>query len=388
MKDEIKRELLTHIIPFWDKLLDKENGGFCGYAGHDLIVNRGAFKGAILHSRILWFYSSCYLMFRDDEYLAKARHCYDFMVKHFLDRESGGLFWSVNVKGVPVNPMKHGYCNAFFIYALASFYEATRDSAALNNAMRMFEIVETRLVDTIGYRESCDRDWNTIENDELSENGIKADKTMNTILHLIEAYTELFRVSNNGDVLSRLEFLLKLTYVKIYDPSRQRLSVFFDRDMNPIGDVHSYGHDIEAAWLIGRAIDVAGDSFPPELNQKIREMNQALVEKVDEVAFCESGAMYYESVDGFVNKTRTWWVQAEAFVGFLDAYRLSGKQRYLDRATGLWEYIKAYMIDRRQGGEWYNELTKDHIPKELPVADEWKCPYHNGRMCLEALTRL
>jgi mannobiose 2-epimerase len=400
MKAEIKKELTERIIPFWNSIADFENGGFYGYVADSLQVDKGAFKGSILHSRILWFYSNCYLVLKDENCLKMAKHCYDFMVKYFLDRESGGVFWSVNVKGMLVNPMKHGYCNAFFIYALASFYAASGDKTALNNAMRVFEVIETEMVDEFGYRESCDRDWNEIENDELSENGIKADRTMNTVLHLIEAYTELYRVSNNEDVLGRLRHLLELAYTKVYNPAKMRLEAFFDNRMNVIGDVHSYGHDAEAGWLIGRALDIAGESaIGHDLYTKLRSMNKALFHKVDEVAFADNGAMFYESVgqgahiinpvnpapalQTTLNKRRVWWAQTEGVVGFLYAYGLYGEQRYLERAVALWAYIKENFIDKRAGGEWFSELDEnDVVDHTLPVVDEWKCPYHNGRMCL------
>ncbi|MCL2755316.1 MAG: AGE family epimerase/isomerase [Oscillospiraceae bacterium] len=389
------------MIPFWNSLVDNENGGFYSYVDHDLIVNKGSFKSAILHARILWFYSNCYLVLKDEKCLNLAKHCYDFMVKHFIDKESGGIFWSVNVKGVPANPMKHIYCHAFFLYALSSYYDATKDSLAMNNAMRMFELIETQMCDTIGYRECFDRDWNLIDNDELSENGIKAEKTMNTILHLIEAYTELYRVNKNGDVLTRLKYLLELIHDRVYDKPNRRLNVFFDNNMNVLGNIYSYGHDIEAAWLLNRAIDIAGEppganqaapgstsSLPVDLCEKIREMSKVLAAKIDEVAFDEDGSMYYENDNGMVNKKRVWWVQAEALVGFLDAHEVSGEQKYLDRATRMWEYIKARVIDRRPGGEWYNELNKDGVPDTtMPTVDEWKCPYHNGRMCLQVIAR-
>jgi mannobiose 2-epimerase len=287
--------------------------------------------------------------------------------------------------------MKHAYNHAFFVYALASYYDASKDSTALNNAMRVFEILETQMADKIAYKECCDRDWNLIDNDELSENGIKAEKTMNTILHLIEAYTELYRVGKNDDVMGRINRLLELMYIRIYDPNRRQLKVFFDSDMNEKGNVHSYGHDIEAAWLLGRTLKICDDDIPYELYRNIEDMNKALVEKIDEVAFCENGtkSMYYESVNGNVNRTRTWWVQAEGVVGFLDAHNRCGKPEYLDRAQGLWDYIKSCVIDKRPGSEWFSELNNDHVPdKSMPMADEWKCPYHNGRMCIEVMASL
>ena len=391
MKNEIKQELIGHIIPFWDSLTDNQNGGFYGYVGYDLGVDKNASKNAVIHSRILWFYANCCLVLKDKRYLKQAGHCYDFIMKHFFDREKEGVYWSVKADGSPDNPMKHVYAQSFMIYALASYYDASGDSAALDTAMELFKLIETLTADKIAYRECFDRDWNPADNHEMSENGIKAEKSMNVVLHLIEAYTELYRVGRDSRVAEKLKDLLALTYDKIYDGSKRQLSVFFDNDMNVLGNIHSYGHDIEASWLIGRALDIAKDAIPLELTQDIRRMNRDLVERIDVVAFCEdeSGGLYYESDGGRVNKKRVWWAQSEGFVGFLNAYRLYGEKRYLDRADRLWGYIKAHVIDRREGGEWYNELDKHDTPvKSLPVVDEWKCPYHNGRMALMALELL
>ncbi|MCL2634458.1 MAG: AGE family epimerase/isomerase [Oscillospiraceae bacterium] len=382
--NEIKNELINHIIPFWNNLADYENGGFYGYMDYDLNLNKKADKGVILHSRILWFYSNCYLTLKDPACLELAKHCFDFLTKHCVDNEFGGVYWLMSYDGNPVNTMKHGYNHAFFIYALSSYYDASGDNSALELAMKMFGIVEEKFTDDVSYREACTREWEEHRNDELSENGIYADKTMNTVLHLIEAYTELYRVHNDKCVAERLEFMLNLTYDKIYDKPNKQLKVFFDKGMNVLGNVHSYGHDIEAAWLIGRAIDVAEKALPAELCGNIREMNRALAERIDEVSF-DGFAMNYECDNGVINKKRVWWAQAEALVGFLDAYRLYGEQRYLKRAEGLWEYIKTHVVDKRDGGEWYSELDEDNTPYEKPTVDEWKCPYHNGRMCLEAI---
>ncbi|MDR0222007.1 MAG: AGE family epimerase/isomerase [Oscillospiraceae bacterium] len=384
MYDEIKSELINRIIPFWNGLADYENGGFYGYVGRDLKPDKKYDKGAVLHSRILWFYSNCYLALKIPACLEMARHCYDFAARSYLDREYGGVYWSVKFDGKPAETMKHGYCHAFFIYALASYYDASGVQAALDLAMELFGVVEEKLADGVSYREACERDWRDRENDELSENGITAEKTMNTVLHLIEAYTELYRVCKDARVAGRLEFLLSLTYDKIYDKANRRLRVFFDKRMNAKGNIHSYGHDIEAAWLAGRALDVAGGVLPGGLAENVRAMNRALAENIYETAF-DGVAMNYENDDGVVNTARVWWVEAEALVGFLDAYRLYGERRFLERAKALWEYIKSEIIDPREGGEWLPQVGANGVPAEMPVVDEWKCPYHNGRMCLKAI---
>ena len=216
-KEEIRSELENHIIPFWNGLCDYEKGGFYGYMSSDLELDKNAEKGVILHSRILWFYSNCYLTLKREDCLEKAKHCFEFLKNYCVDRDRGGVYWLMNADGTVSDSMKHTYCQAFFIYAMASYYDASKDKEALDLAMSVFETVETKCVDDVAYLEAQSKEFELVENDALSENGLMADKTMNTVLHLIEAYTELYRVTPDKRVLERLKFQLELTYDKIYD---------------------------------------------------------------------------------------------------------------------------------------------------------------------------
>lgn len=381
---EAKKELTEHILPFWNRLEDTEHGGFYGYMDHDLKLDKNAEKGVILHSRILWFYSNCYLVLKDAECLKKAKGCYDFMVQYCVDREYGGVYWSVNADGSPKDDMKHTYCQAFFIYALSSYYDASRDGEALKLALEMFETVEERCTDEVAYLEAMSRKWETVENDALSENGLMADKTMNTTLHLLEAYTELYRVSGDERVADRLKFQLRLFLDKIYFKEDARLLVFFNKNLNVIGDIHSYGHDIEATWLMDRACEVLGDEA---FTEEVSEMNKKIVAHIAEIAY-KDGSLLNERDKTEINTWRIWWVQAEAVVGFLNAYQKYENAEYMDIARNIWEYIKKAVIDRREGGEWFSQVDENGVPAKFkPTVDPWKCPYHNGRMCLEIIKR-
>ncbi|MCL2036054.1 MAG: AGE family epimerase/isomerase [Oscillospiraceae bacterium] len=387
MKNEIINHLNEHIIPFWDSLVDRENGGFYGYVGNDLKPDKTADKGAVLHLRILWFYSNCYLILGDEKHLKTAKHCYDFIVKHFWDKEWGGVFTNVTATGKSLSPYeKSGYSYAFFIYAMSSYYAASGDSAAFELVLELFRKVEVK-----GYYETYAQNWCS-----RSEN-----KTAGYILHLVESYTEFYRVTESLSLKAHIakctEEILRIIYDKIYNKDEGCLYEVFDENMNVVGDKRMYGHYVEAAWLIGRTLDTFGDLFDLDLTAKIRVMNESLYKKADEVAFSTGGALYYEEVGGVVNKRRAWWPQAEGVVGFLDAFRRTGEQKYFERAEGLWGYIKSHVIDKREGGEWFNELDENENPVtetfdekkgkmvELPIVGDWKCPYHNGRMCLMAM---
>ena len=389
MKDEIKNELLNDIIPFWNNLRDDEFGGWYGLVDSNLKLDKKGEKGVILHSRILWFYSNAYMVLKDPKLLDNAKHAYEFLTEKCYDKEYGGVYWSMNYDGTVLDDMKHSYCQGFFIYALSSYYRASGDKNALKIAYEVMDLVEKHHADNVAYKEKLSRDWTKeLANDELSENGLMADKTMNTTLHLMEAYTELYLADHNPKVLERLKFQLDVSYDKIYDKKNHKLFVFFDKDLNEIGNVHSYGHDIEATWLTDRALDVIGDE---EYAKKFREMDKDIVANIAKVAYDkESGSLLNEVDKGVVNRQRVWWVQAESVVGFLNAYqRKYGGKEYLEIAENIWNYIKNNIVDKREGGEWIWDLNdKGELDPARNVVDPWKCPYHNGRMCLEAIRRL
>lgn len=387
--NEIKTELTDHIIPFWNGLRDDENGGFYGYLSYGLELDKEADKGVILHSRILWFYSNAYLTLGDEKLLDNAAHAFRFIRDNCVDYEYGGVYWMMDYKGGVADDMKHTYNIAFAIYALSSYYRASRDKAALNLAVKLFLDVEENTLDEYGYGEAFDRKWNLVDNDALSENGLKADKTMNAILHLIEAYTELYRALGEAEmkrdrVGQRLRFQLGQMRDIVYTPENDALKVFFDTKFGLVGDIHSFGHDIEASWLMDRACDVLGDE---ELREQFAEMDLRIARNIEKIAL-EEGALNNERENEKIDKTRVWWVQAESVVGFINAYQHSGEEHFLKAAAGVWDYIKTDIIDKRPGSEWYSEVAFDHKPHDYKeIVGPWKCPYHNGRMCMEVIAR-
>lgn len=385
MKNEIKNHLQKQLIPFWKSLRDEQYGGYYGYMGMDGQIDKKAVKGCILNSRITWFFSQAYLLLKDETILEEARHGFEFLKKYCYDEKFEGVYWSLTYDGEPEDDTKHTYNQAFAIYALSSYYEATKDEESIQIAEKLYEVIEQKCKDEAGYLEAFTRDFKPESNEKLSENGVMASRTMNTLLHIFEAYTEFYKVTKREDVANKLKWILDIMADKIYNPDLQRQEVFFDLNYHSLIDLHSYGHDIETAWLIDRGLEVLEDE---EYEEKIRPIIKNLTKKIYDIAF-DGYSVSNECEKGVVDTDRVWWVQAESIVGFLNGWQKEGKKDYYEAAEQIWEYIKTNIIQENLGGEWCWLINKDgRVYEEKPLVDPWKCPYHNGRMCIEVIRRL
>lgn len=386
--NEIETHLKEKLIPFWEGLKDKENGGYYGYMGYDLAIDTHYEKGCILNSRILWFFSNAYMLLGEDHLKDAAEHAYKFLKDCCIDKENGGVYWSVTYNGKISDDTKHTYNQAFAIYALSSYYDAIKDEEALKIAEELFNLIEEKCTDEYGYLEAFSRTFEPAGNDKLSENGVMADKTMNTLLHVFEAYTEYYRVSHNEKAAARLRFMLDIFKNNVYNEKLERQEVFFDQKYTPLIDLYSYGHDIETAWLLDRGLEVLGDSGYIEM---FAPVTHALAVNIYNRAFV-NGSVLNEAENGVNDTTRIWWVQAESIVGFInEGMKIPGtdeSSKYFKAAEALWEYIKEFIIDKREGSEWFWSVNADGEPCQKPIVEPWKCPYHNGRMCIEIVRRM
>ena len=387
-KQDAIREVKENILPFWQGIADEENGGFYGEADFYGNLDKTAAKGCILNSRILWTFSAAYRIFGDAAYRTCAQRARDFLSSAFLDTTHGGLYWLVDHTGKAMDTRKQFYNIAFGIYALSEHYIATGDKSSLELAMSFFDATEHYGLDTSagGYIEACTREWHGIDDFRLSDKDLNCPKSMNTNLHILEAYTNLARASNDGRVRKALDALLHITLEKIV--SRDwHFELFFDMDWNSLTKDISYGHDIEGSWLMYEAALASGD--------------ESIITKVTQTALAIAEVIYTTAIDhtnnglfsgcneaGFIHTKKEWWPQAEAVVGFYNAYELSGDQKYLEAADVIWSYIQNHFVDRTNG-EWHNELSLDNTPDTgMPKAGFWKCPYHNARVCFEMIRRI
>lgn len=393
-KTELRQHLTETILPFWMNLTDWERGGWYGYVDKDLDVKKDAHKGCILNSRILWTFSTAARVTGDEKYLEYARHALDFMEK-FEDKERGGVYWSVTAEGNPLDKTKHTYCQAFAIYGLAAYIRAAspedpRRQTALKRALRLFGVIEHDCILSGSYGEAFEPDFSPAGNEKLSDNptlmarGETAFRTMNTLLHVLEAYAEFYRAVPLENVrtagVTCLERFLKV----MYNAPKRRLEVFFDKDYRSLLDMQSYGHDIEASWLMW---DAAETLLPENEREPYRQMCLTLAEATHERAFTDHG-MENEIVEGIVEHTRVWWVQAETVLGFANAAALCGDPVWLKRAQAQWAYVRQCIVDPRPHAEWYWSTDEHGVPTAKPIVEEWKCPYHNGRMCLRLMETL
>ncbi len=383
---EVKDNLNNCIRPFWHSLIDHEYGGFYGRMDINLKLYKDAEKGTILNSRILWFFSSAYALEPNENDLECAEHAYAYMINHCVDREYGGVFWSTNYDGTPLDTSKHTYNQAFAIYGLSAYYAVTKKKEALDLAMALYDLIEKKCRDQYGYLEAFDRKFEPVSNEKLSENGILAEKTMNTILHVLEAYTELYKVSGSPRVADSMKWIFGTIAGKVYNPSLHRQNVFFDKMMTNLIDLQSYGHDIETTWLLDRGLEVLGDG---KLIEQFRPITKDLVASVYERAYMPDGSVINEAENGIKDTTRIWWVQAESMVGFTNAYQKNpADTKYLEAVVAIWEYCKKYLIDKRPGGEWFWDVDENGVPSsKKDIVEPWKCPYHAGRMCIELIRR-
>lgn len=425
LRNEVRQELENDILPFWmEKMTDSGRGGFYGRIDGGDTLHADAPKGAILNARILWTFSAAYRILRRPEYLDTATRAKRYLIDRFYDNDFGGVYWSLDADGNPLDTKKQIYAQGFAIYGLGEYARATGDDEALDYAVRLFNLIEEHSFDRgrNGYVEAFMRDWSVIGDMRLSDKDENASKTMNTHLHILEPYANLYRVWKDSRLERQLRNMIGLFTGKIMNRETSHLDLFFDDDWHTRGDIVSYGHDIEASWLIHEAALVLGDKA---LLKEIEPVIVNIARAADE-GLNPDGSLIYEQTSGRVDEQTSgqadgqtsrqgtdgvqagkqgeapcqlvtctsstdkelhWWVQAENVVGHVNLYQHFGDEAALDTAVKCWQFIKNSLIDREHG-EWHWSLMPDGtVNRRDDKAGFWKCPYHNGRMCMEIIER-
>jgi mannobiose 2-epimerase len=377
------------MLPYWvENAVDEENGGFLGQIRQNGERVRDAAKGSVLNARILWTFAAAHRLIGDDRFRELAERAHSYFTEQFWDPVNGGVFWSVDNRGSPLETRKQTYAQAFALYGLSEYHRATGDRGALSQAIRILELIETHTLDTEhgGYVEALSRSWEWIEDVRLSEKDLNAPKNMNTHLHVLEAYTNLFRTWPDPLLREKLASLVGLFLEKVIDRNRHHLHTFFEMDWTPVTKLISFGHDIEASWLLPEAADVLGD---PATRSAIRDAAIALARATLAEGIDTDGGLLNEALpNGETDADKYWWVQAEAIVGFANAYQETQDADFTEAAVAVWEFARRNLADEKLG-EWYFRVDRDGEP--YPEDDKvgmWKCPYHGARACLEIVERV
>jgi len=388
LKQRATKILRDNILPFWmDKMADREHGGYYGQmTGRDELV-RDADKGCILNARLLWSFAAAYRVLGDRDYLKAATRSLNYIIEHFYDHVYGGLYWSLDCHGMPRDTKKQFYAIGFGIYGLSEYARATGDQRVLQYAQDLYRCIEEHSFDSCnnGYIEACTREWGHIADMRLSDKDENQSKTMNSHLHILEPYTNLYRVWRNEELAARLRNLILLFLDKFMNKKTHHLDLFFDDEWHGRRNLESFGHDIEASWLLTEAADVLADD---EISARVEVAMRQIADAADE-GLRPDGAMVYERFKdtGEINEEKHWWVQCENVIGHVNLYQHSHDPRDLEKAACCLDFIEKYLIDR-ENGEWHWCLMPDGTVNTIDdKAGFWKCPYHNSRMCLELIER-
>jgi len=389
LKYELLKILKENILRYWVKnAVDEEYGGFAGYISSDNKVNKKASKGIILNTRILWTFSAAARFLKDRGYGKLADLAYSYLKENFIDYQYGGVFWELDYRGKPIIKKKQVYAQAFAIYALAEYYMMDRKTEVLDLAKDIYYLIEKYSYDTKyqGYIEAFSENWDDLDDVRLSEKDRNAKKTMNTHLHVLEAYTNLYRIWPEKQVYKSLKKIIDV-FIGHFINEHNHLNLFFNEKWELTDNIISFGHDIEFSWLFTEAAEVIYD--PGHIDQ-IRNIAVQMADTVINEGLDPDGGIFYERNPGtnHLDTDKHWWVQAEGMVGLVNAFQITNNNLYLEKAMELWEFINSFIIDHKYG-EWFWKVNIRGMPyREVEKAGFWKCPYHNSRTCMEVINRL
>ncbi|MBA0883125.1 AGE family epimerase/isomerase [Flavobacterium undicola] len=387
LQSELTTEL-NNILDYWSKFtIDTKKEGFIGQIDSNDHINYQAEKGSVLNARILWTFSAAYQLTKKEEHKCIAKRAFDYIVNHFYDTEFGGVFWSVHYDGTPKDTKNQIYAIAFVIYGMTEYYAISKEEKALEIAINLYQKIQEYCYDPVnkGYLEAFTREWKNIDDLRLSDKDANEKKTMNTHLHIVEGYANLYKVWKNENLRNVIVELLEVIETHFINEATGHLKLFFDENWTEKPDVISYGHDIEASWLLLQCAEIVG-------NQKLIDNYTKYAIQITDATFegiDNDGGLWYEydlKTSELVTE-KHWWPQAELIIGFYNSYQLTAKEIYLDVVLKNWAFVKKYILDTKNG-EWYWGLNADYSLMPKDKAGFWKCPYHNGRACIELISRI
>jgi mannobiose 2-epimerase len=382
-------EEMFDILGWWSThMVDDVHGGFYGRMDGSGHLFPQADKGIILNTRILWTYAAAALATGHSPFHQLADRAFQYLCDHFWDDTHGGVFWAVDFFGKPTDNRKQIYAQAFAIFALSEYYFLTKNEEALDKAKKLFWLIEQYSRDKVknGYISAFSHDWSNMDDIRLSEKDMNEPKIMNTHLHILEAYMNFYRVMPSAALGKALGNCIMLFLDHFFNPETASLHIYFNETWKPIGHERSYGHNIEASWMLMEAAELLGNS---DLLKRVGQVSIQLAESVLDEAVDSDGAIFNEGSKGGITDTdKHWWPQAEAVVGFWNAFEMTGDSEFARASSKCWDFIREKLADQKHGEwHWRTDIQGNPILSE-DKAGPWKAPYHNGRMCIEMLRRL
>lgn len=387
LKKEFENELTDNILNYWVKeVYDPKRKTFFGKITNEGVKYSEAPLSAVFTTRVMWTFAAAYRVYPTAIYKKMTDEAFRILLDHFWDKENGGIYWSVFPDGKPEDKKKQFYAEAFFIYALSEYYLAFKNEKAKQIAVSMFMLMEKFAFDPEfgGYIEARTADWKETDDQRLSPKDLDVKKSMNTHLHILEAYTNLYRIYKDEQSKEKLEHLIRIFLDEIIDTQTGHLILFFDKDWTVRSEIDSYGHDIEATWLLCEAAEVLGNK---ELEEKVHKVALKITDVTFKEGLAEHGGLYYEKEGDELMDQFDWWPQSETVVGFFNSWQISGKEEYLAQAIKTWRFIQNHIVDKKNG-EWFRGVNADLEPFNSDKVGPWKAPYHNARMCLEMMRRI
>lgn len=391
MQEQLRQALqaeLNAILDFWlQHSMDEKFGGFYGKLFNDNRPDPFAVKGAVLNAGILRAFSAAYQATQHAPYLQAAHRAFSYIAEYFLDKEYGGVVWSVDYTGNPVETKKQVYAIARVIDAFSEYYKVSQHQVAKDRATGLYSLLQLYGYDCVcgGYLQAFSRDWKEISDLRMFTRDANEKKSANTHLQILDAYVNLYSIWPDEGLKTHIRDLLVVFHDKIVDKKTGHLQLFFEEDWLVKSNTVSYGYDMQASWLLPAAAKAIGD-------EAMQEKSAVLA-----IQLVEAAKAGQDTDGGFWNEfapdnqhlvmEKLWWPQAEAITGLINAWQLSANPAYLESANQVWQFVCDHLRDRKNG-EWFWGVRKDRTVMDEEKVGMWKTPNHNSRVCMEALKRL
>lgn len=381
--------LVRSVVDFYlPHCVDTEHGGYLEQLDAQGAFASGHGKFLTLQARQLWLFSVLAVNgIRKDEALAAADSGYKFLLAHFRDLRNGGYYSRVSDTGEPTDTRKHAYHNAFVVYGLCAYYQASGNQQARQAALELFDVLEANAYDRRygGYQEFFYADWTPITDpNEPAYVGAIGTKTYNTHLHLLEAFSQLAQVSRQPRIARRLAELMTINTVTVRHPDHACHIDGWTRDWKLIDQPRnlraSYGHDLECAWLVFDAARALDTPIEPLRGWAISLVDYSLRHGYDQTngGFYNTGAIG----SGADDRQKVWWVESEAIVSMLEMYALTEDVRYYQAFNSTLNFIEQHQVATNEGGWWAARDADGSVHDNKSRTSTWQAGYHNGRALL------